>query len=110
LNRTAAVSKSSEELYNKLGASFKPLNPAQKGRYHVRSGVVVTQVRPGLLFDDTQIPVGSIITSINKQPVNNSDDITRAITSMKNGNLIITGYYPDGTAFNNVFQQGDGDQ
>jgi serine protease Do len=109
LNRTAAVSKSSEDLYNKLGASFKPLNPAQKGRYHVRSGVVVTQVRPGLLFDDTQIPVGSIITSINKQPVNNSDDITRAITSMKNGNLIITGYYPDGTAFNNVFQQGDGE-
>jgi serine protease Do len=109
LNRTAAVSKSSEELYNKLGASFKPLNPAQKSRYHVRSGVVVTQVRPGLLFDDTQIPVGSIITGINKQPVNNSDDITRAITSIKNGNLIITGYYPDGTAFNNVFQQGDGE-
>ncbi len=110
LNRTAAVSKSSEELYNKLGASFKPLNPAQKARYRVHSGVVVTQVRPGLLFDDTQIPVGSVITSINKQPVNNSDDISRAITNMRNGNLIITGYYPDGTAFNNVFQQGDGDQ
>jgi serine protease Do len=110
LNRTAAVSKSAEELYNKMGASFKPLNPAQKARYHVHSGVVVTQVRPGLLFDDTQIPVGSVITSINKQPVNNTDDISKAITNMKNGNLIITGYYPDGTAFNNVFQQGDGDQ
>ncbi|MBV8391098.1 MAG: Do family serine endopeptidase [Mucilaginibacter sp.] len=109
LGRTAAVSKSAEELYNKLGASFKSLTPAEKAKYHVRSGVIVTQVRPGLLFDDTQIPVGSIITSINKQPVNNSDDISRAITSMHNGNLIITGYYPDGTAFNNVFQQGDGE-
>jgi S1-C subfamily serine protease len=59
-----------------------------------------------LLFDDTQIPVGSIITNINKQPVNNTDDVSRAIANMKNGNLIITGYYPDGTAFNNVFQQG----
>ncbi|MGZ3766053.1 MAG: trypsin-like peptidase domain-containing protein [Mucilaginibacter sp.] len=105
LNRTAAVSKSAEELYNKMGASFKPLTPAQKAKYHVHSGVVVTQVRPGLLFDDTQIPVGSIITSINKQPVNTSDDISRALTGMKNGNLIITGYYPDGTAFNNMFQQ-----
>ena len=104
--RTAANSKSAEELYNKLGASFKPLTPAQKAKYHVNAGVTVTQVRPGLLFDDTQIPVGSIITSINKQPVNNSDDISNAITNMKNGNLVITGYYPDGTAFSNVFQQG----
>jgi Do/DeqQ family serine protease len=109
LGRSTASTKSAEELYNKLGASFKPLTPGEKAKYHVRSGVVVTQVRPGLLFDDTQIPVGSIITSINKQPVNNTDDISKAITSMRNGNLIITGYYPDGTAFNNVFQQGEGE-
>jgi serine protease Do len=107
--RRGPASKSAEELYNKLGASFKPLSQAEKAKYHVHAGVMVTQVRPGLLFDDTQIPVGSVITSINKQPVNNTDDISKAITSMRNGNLIITGYYPDGTAFNNVFQQGDGE-
>ena len=61
----------------------------ESAKFHVRSGVMVTQVRPGLLFDDTQIPVGSIITSINKQPVNNSDDISNAIANMRNGNLII---------------------
>jgi len=105
--RTAANSKSAEELYNKLGASFKPLTQAQKAKFHVNSGVMVTQVRPGLLFDDTQIPVGSVITSINKQPVNNSDDISEAITKLRNGNLIITGYYPDGTSFSNMFQQGE---
>jgi serine protease Do len=104
-NRTAAVSRSAEELYNKLGASFKPLTPAQKSKFHVNSGAMVTQVRPGLLFDDTQIPVGSVITSINKQPVNSTEDISRAITNLKNGNLIITGYYPDGTSFSNMFQQ-----
>lgn len=106
--RRGPASKSAEDLYNKLGASFKPLSQAEKVKFHVHSGVMVTQVRAGLLFDDTQIPVGSVITSINKQPVNNTDDISKAITSMRNGNLIITGYYPDGTAFNNVFQQGDG--
>ncbi|HTE00917.1 MAG TPA: trypsin-like peptidase domain-containing protein [Mucilaginibacter sp.] len=107
--RTAANSKSAEEMYNKLGASFKPLTQAQKAKFHVNSGVVVTQVRPGLLFDDTQIPVGSVITSINKQPVNSTEDISKAITSLKNGNLIITGYYPDGTSFSNMFQQGGGE-
>jgi serine protease Do len=106
---TTAMTKSAEEMYNKLGASFKAISPAQKAKFHITSGVMVTQVRPGLLFDDTQIPVGSIITNINKQPVNNTDDVSRAIANMKNGNLIISGYYPDGTAFNNVFSQG-GDQ
>jgi serine protease Do len=101
----AANSRSAEDLYNKLGASFKPLTPAQKAKFHVNSGVMVTQVRPGLLFDETQIPVGSVIASINKQPVNSTDDISKAITNLKNGSLIITGYYPDGTSFNNVFQQ-----
>ncbi|MGN6639976.1 MAG: trypsin-like peptidase domain-containing protein [Mucilaginibacter sp.] len=103
--RTA--SRSSNELYNKLGASFRSVTSAEKSKFHINHGVVVTQVRPGLLFDDTQIPVGSVITSINKQPVNNTDDISNAISAGKNGNLIITGYYPDGTAFNNVFSQGE---
>lgn len=105
-NRTV-MNKSAEEMYNKLGASFKPLTADQKAKYHVNSGVVVTQVRPGLLFDDTQIPVGSIITSINKQPVNTSDDISKALANSKKGTLLISGYYPDGGSFNNMFQQGD---
>jgi Do/DeqQ family serine protease len=103
-NRTAAVSKSAEELFNKLGASFQPLTPAQKAKFHVNSGVVVTQVREGRVFDSFEIPVGSIITSINKSPINSVADIDKVITNLRNGNLVISGYYPDGTNFNNMFQ------
>lgn len=102
-NRTAAVSKSAEELYNKLGASFQPLSPGQKSKYHVNSGVTVTQVRRGGFFDETETPVGSVITSINNQPVNSVADIDKAITNMRNGMVKITGIYPDGTAFSNTF-------
>ncbi|QEC77447.1 Do family serine endopeptidase [Mucilaginibacter ginsenosidivorax] len=102
--RTAAVSKSAEELFNKLGASFQPLSPAQKAKFHVNSGVVVTQVREGRVFDSFEIPVGSIITSINKSPINSVADIDKVITNLRNGNLVISGYYPDGTNFNNMFQ------
>ncbi|MBE9584929.1 Do family serine endopeptidase [Mucilaginibacter sp. JRF] len=102
--KTAAVSKSAEELFNKLGASFQPLSKEQKAKFHVNNGVVVTQVRPGRLFYETEIPVGSIITNINKQPINSIADIDKAITNLRNGNLIITGIYPDGTSFNNMFQ------
>jgi serine protease Do len=100
----AAVSKSAAELFNKLGASFIPLNQSQKTKFHVNSGVLVTQVREGGMFDDFDIPVGSIISSINKQPINSVADIDKAITNLKNGNVIITGYFPDGTKFSNMFQ------
>ena len=102
--RTAAVTRSASELFNKMGASFQPLNQAQKAKFHVNSGVLVTQVRPGGIFDDTEIPVGSVITSINKQPINSVADMDKVITSLKNGRLIITGYYPDGGSFSNVFE------
>jgi len=110
LNKRAAITKSTEELYNKLGASFRGLSSGEKSKFRVNHGVVVTQVRPGLLFDDTQIPVGSIITSINKTPISSPDDISGALANSKNGTLIISGFYPDGTSFNNVFQQGGGDE
>lgn len=102
--KTAAVSKTASELFNKMGASFQPLSQAQKAKFRLNSGLVVTQVRPGGIFDDTEIPVGSIITSINKQPINSVEDMDRVITNLKNGRLMISGYYPNGGSFNNVFE------
>ncbi|HEY0245326.1 MAG TPA: Do family serine endopeptidase [Mucilaginibacter sp.] len=104
VRRAATVSKSAEELYNRLGASFTPLTPGQKAKFHVNGGVLVTQVRNGGMFDSFDVPVGSIITDINKQAINSVADIDKAITNLKNGNVIITGYYPDGTRFNSMFQ------
>jgi S1-C subfamily serine protease len=102
-NRTAAVSKSAEELYNKLGASFQPLTPAQKSKFRLNSGVVVTQVRRGGFFENYEIPEGTIITSINQQPINSTNDIDKAITNLKNGQMTIEGYTSDGARFRNSF-------
>jgi len=102
--RTAAVSKSSAELYNRLGASFAPLTQAQKTRLRITGGVVVTQVRPGGIFDEGYIERGTIITSINKQPINNVADIDKAITNLKDGKtLSISGFDPSGVRFNSTY-------
>jgi serine protease Do len=102
--RTAAVSKSSAELYNRLGASFAPLTQAQKTRLRVNGGVVVTQVRPGGIFDEGYIEPGTIITNINKQPINTVADIDKAITNLKNGKtLSISGFDPSGVRFNSTY-------
>jgi serine protease Do len=102
-NKVAASPKSAEELYNKLGAGFQPLNDNQKAKYGVKSGVIVTQVRAGKMFDELGIEVGSVITGINDVAVSNPNDIDKAITSMKNGNLKISGIDPQGGHFNNVY-------
>jgi serine protease Do len=97
------ANKSAEEIYNKLGASFQPLGASQKAKFGVKSGVVVTQVRSGKMFDELGIEVGSVITSINQVPVNSSNDIDKAITNTKDGNLRISGIDPQGGTFNNVY-------
>lgn len=97
-------SKSAEDIYNKLGASFVPLSSAQKQKYHMSSGVLVTQVRQGRMFDQLEIEDGSVITSINKVPVNSPADIDKALSDIKGGSLFISGIRPDGSRFNNGYQ------
>jgi serine protease Do len=101
--RTAEVTKSATELYNRLGASFMPLTAAQKAKFHLNGGVLVTQVREGGMFDSFEVPVGSVVTKINQQPINSVADIDKAITNLKNGSVVISGHYPDGGSFNNSF-------
>jgi serine protease Do len=100
----ATTTKSAAELFNKLGASFIPVSKEQKAKFHINSGLMVTQVRPGRLFDDTEIPVGSVITSVNRHTIGSTADMDDAITNTRNGVLVISGFYPDGTSFHNTFQ------
>jgi serine protease Do len=108
INHMASLSEPSapsEDLSDKLGASFQPLTQDQKDKLQVNSGVLVTQVNQGQLFDNFQVPAGSVIISINQQPVNSAEDIDNAISNPQDGKVVIKGYNPDGTTFNNVFQQ-----
>ncbi|PJJ84289.1 trypsin-like peptidase domain-containing protein [Mucilaginibacter auburnensis] len=98
------VAASATELYNKLGASFVPVTAEQKAKFRVDHGVVVTQVRRGGLFEQTDIATGSVITKINQQPINSVADIDKAITNLKNGYIVISGIDPEGFMFNNRFQ------
>jgi len=101
--RKTEVAASATELYNKLGASFTPLSAEQKAKFKVNGGVTVTQVRRGGVFDSFEVPVGSIVTKINQQPINSVGDIDKAITNLKNGTVVISGFYPDGGSFNASF-------
>ena len=83
--------RSAAEIYNKLGAGFVPANDAKKKELGITSGVVVTQVHQGGLFDYFNVQRGLVITQINGKPVNNADDIESALADSKRGIVRITG-------------------
>jgi serine protease Do len=97
-------SRSSEEIYNRLGASFAPLSNAQKQKYRVNSGVIVSEVRRNGLFAQFDIPEGMIITSVNGKGVNNSDDVSSALGNSRNNMIRIVGITSDGTQATFSFQ------
>lgn len=89
--RRTAAAASATELYNKLGAGFVPANDAQKQELGVKSGVVVTQVHRGGLFDYYNIQRGLVITQVNGVDVNSIDDVEKALGRTERNIIRIVG-------------------
>lgn len=89
--------QSSAEVFNKLGASFAPLNNATKKRFGISSGMQIAEIRSGGLFDQYDVPKGLIITSINGKQVNSVDDIDNALNASTNDMIRISGITADGS-------------
>nr|WP_090628061.1 Do family serine endopeptidase [Parapedobacter indicus] len=89
--RDSETKRSATEIYNKLGAGFVPANDAKKKELGISSGVVVTQVHQGGLFDYFNVQRGLVITHINGKPVNNSDEVESALADSERGIVRIVG-------------------
>lgn len=84
-------SASATEIFNKLGASFIPASDARKKELGVSSGVVVTQVHRGGVFEYFGVEKGLVITEINGKSVNNVDDVESALAGTKRNIVRIKG-------------------
>jgi len=87
-----------------LGATFAPVSDVLKKRYKVNSGVIVTSVKSGGFFDQIDLPQGTVITSINSQPINKAQDIEKAISSGRNNMATINAITPEGMPMKYQFQ------
>ena len=82
---------SATQIFNKLGASFIPANDARKKELGVNSGVVVTDVRRGGVFEYFGVEKGLVITEVNGKPVNNVDEVESALAATKRNIVRIKG-------------------
>ncbi|SDK31810.1 serine protease, S1-C subfamily, contains C-terminal PDZ domain [Pedobacter sp. ok626] len=80
----------------KLGASFAPASTQLKSKYGAKSGVVVTGVEQGKIFDSLDISKGLLVTAVNGRPVNSAKDIEAALPQSRNGMTTITGVTAEG--------------
>ncbi len=79
-NKVAAkASPETAEIMNNLGATFAPLNNETKKKFGITTGVIVNTVTPGKIFDNYDLPKGTVITSINGKGVNNNDQVLSAL-------------------------------
>ncbi|NGM62396.1 Do family serine endopeptidase [Sphingobacterium sp. SGG-5] len=85
------TSASATEIFNKLGASFIPATDARKKELGINSGVIVTQVHRGGVFEYFGIERGLVIVEVNGKPVNNVDDIESALANTKRNIVRIKG-------------------
>jgi serine protease Do len=83
--------KSTGTTITKLGATFAPASESLKAKFGVKSGVVVTGVEQGKLFDSLDVPKGMLIITVNGKAVNSVKDIENALPTSKNGMTTITG-------------------
>ncbi|WP_316830734.1 S1C family serine protease [Pedobacter aquatilis] len=100
-NTKTAATKSVE--VSKLGATFVPATQAQKSKYGVNSGVVVSSVTTGKAFDNIGVEKGLIITKVNGQAVNSVADVQKALPQTRNNMIYMSGVNPDGGTFSFSF-------
>lgn len=81
----------------KLGATFAPASAQMKSKYRVNSGVIVTNVTPGKLFDYWDVQKGLLITKINNVPVNTASDVEKALQNSREGKTTISGVSDQGS-------------
>ncbi len=97
-NAGGKASKSATEIYNKLGASFIPASAQKKKELGVNSGVVVTQVNRGGIFDYFGVERGLVITEVNGKAVNSVDDVEAALGAAQRNIVRLKGVSPQGGA------------
>ena len=76
------------------GAEFENMSSSELERYNLKGGIKVVRVDEGK-WRDTGIKVGFMITSVDKNKINNVSEFYQLMENKKGG-LLIEGFYEDG--------------
>lgn len=81
------------KILNILGIKIENLSPLEKDKLKVRGGVKVVSISRGEIASQTRMREGFIITRVNSNTVNQTEDFIREIHN-KTGGVMLEGFYP----------------
>jgi serine protease Do len=76
---------------SKLGLTVRPVTQDMADRLDIPAGkgVIVQEVKSGSFAEDIGVSRGDVILEVNKQPVNNEDQFTKAASALKSGQDVV---------------------
>jgi serine protease Do len=76
---------------SKLGITAQPLTPELAEQFGIqnRSGVMISDVKPGSPAARANLQAGDVITEVNRKPVSSVDDLRNAMSGAKNSVLLL---------------------
>jgi serine protease Do len=92
--RKENIASSQRRTATMLGANFKELSVAERKKYGVTGGVIVTKLGRGKLSEETKVREGFIITKIDNKIIRTVQDVENALQE-KGGGVLIEGIYPE---------------
>ncbi|MFN3405151.1 MAG: Do family serine endopeptidase [Cytophagaceae bacterium] len=92
---TELVKKEVSNVSLLVGAGLRDIGREEIKKYKVDAGVLVEKVNTGK-FKEAGIKEGFVITSVDKHPVNNTDQLLKYLEKNKSEGTLIGGVYPDG--------------
>lgn len=92
-NTTATVDND-KDILNALGVSVTNLTASEARALGISGGVKVTDLKDGKLSEFTDIKKGFIITQIDDEPINKTEDFVNILKN-KSGKVLVEGIYPN---------------
>ncbi len=81
-------------LDEKLGAEMATVDKKKAEQYGIDGGIVVKSIKKDSPIGRTRMQEGFIITSVNGMDISNTDELRRALGSLKGESIQLDGIYP----------------
>jgi serine protease Do len=92
---TSIVKKDDSSVKNLLGAEIRTITKEEAQKMKIAGGAKVSGVSEGKI-KEAGIREGFIITSVDKNPVKDAEDVAQILEENRTGGLLIEGIYPNG--------------
>jgi serine protease Do len=88
-NDDNAAPQESDAGQGKLGITVSAIPPQVSAKIGIKSGVIVTSVRPGSFADEIGLSKGAVITAINRKPITDEASYRAIVTTLKSKDDVV---------------------